>query len=83
MMVLSLSLPKRLCSVDKVYRGWGKQGFLVKNVQCHLINNTDKFLKLAEYCIGVGRFRILGRPRFRIMGGGGGGGEGGGGGGQG
>ena len=31
-------------------------------------------------CIGVGRFRILGRPMFRILGGGGGGGVGGGGG---
>ena len=29
------------------------------------------------YCIGVGRFRILGGPRFRILGGGGGGGQGG------
>ena len=49
-MVLSLSLSKKLCSVDIVYRDWDKQGFLVKNVQCHLINNADKFLKLAKYC---------------------------------
>ena len=28
-------------------------------------------------CIGIGRFRILGETRFRILGGGGGGGEGG------
>ena len=33
---------------------------------------------LSDSCIGVGRFRILVGPRFRILGGGGGGGQGGG-----
>ena len=32
---------------------------------------------LGISCIGVGRFRILEGPRFRILGGGGGGGQGG------
>ena len=37
-----------------MYRDWGRQGFLVKkNVQCHLINNADTFLKLAGYCPGL------------------------------
>ena len=34
--------------------------------------------RLTAINIGVGRFRILGGPRFRILGGGGGGGGGGG-----
>ena len=60
-------LVKKLCSVNIVYRGWGKQGFLVKKcavpsqsqsqldltLQCHLINNADTFLKLAEYFPGL------------------------------
>ena len=25
----------------------------MKNVQCHLVNNADTFLKLAEYCPGL------------------------------
>lgn len=28
---------------------WGEKKLLT-NVQCHLINNADKFSKLAEYC---------------------------------
>ena len=32
---------------------------------------------MKPVCIGVGRFRILGGPRFRILGGGGGGARGG------
>ena len=47
--VLILSLSKKLCSVDIVYRRWGKQGSLVKECTVHLINNADKFLKYAEY----------------------------------
>ena len=34
-------------------------------------------LMIMLFVIGIGRSRILGRPRFRILGGGGGGGEGG------
>ena len=52
-----------LIGPQRVMKGWAEQEITTE------IKTRTTASKVGIYCIGVGRFRILGGPRFRILGG--------------